>query len=45
MICTDRMIKAWLWYGLQNRDKNIYLPGMGWIMLDSAVIVGALVYG
>lgn len=36
---------AWLWYGLQKRDKNIYLPCLGWIMLDGAVIVGALVYG
>ena len=36
---------VWLWYGLQKRDKNIYLPCMGWIILDSAVIVGALVYG
>jgi uncharacterized protein with PQ loop repeat len=35
----------WLWYGLQRRDKNIHLPGMGWILLDSAVIVGALTYG
>ena len=36
---------VWLWYGCQNRDKNIYLPCIGWIMLDSAVIVGALIYG
>ena len=36
---------VWLWYGLQKRDKNIYLPCMGWIMLDGAVIVGASVYG
>jgi uncharacterized protein with PQ loop repeat len=36
---------VWLWYGLQKRDKNIYLPCIGWIMLDSAVIVGALIYG
>jgi len=36
---------VWLWYGLQKRDKNIYLPCMGWILLDSAVIIGALVYG
>ena len=35
----------WLWYGLGKRDKNIYLPCIGRIMLDSAVIVGALVYG
>ena len=36
---------VWLWYGLQKRDKNIYLPCIGWIMLDSAVIVGAFFYG
>ena len=36
---------VWLWYGLQKRDRNIYLPCLGWILLDSAVIVGALVYG
>jgi len=35
---------VWLLYGLQKRDKNIYLPCLGWIMLDGAVIVGALVY-
>ena len=35
---------VWLWYGLQKRDKNIYLPCLGWIILDGAVIVGALVY-
>lgn len=36
---------GWLWYGLQKRDKNIYLPCVGWLLLDAAVIVGALVYG
>ena len=36
---------VWLWYGVQKRDKNIYLPCMGWILLDIAVIVGVLVYG
>jgi hypothetical protein len=30
---------------LQKRDKNIYLPCIGWILLDGAVIVGAWVYG
>ncbi|HKS95059.1 MAG TPA: hypothetical protein VJV74_02880 [Terriglobia bacterium] len=35
---------VWLWYGLQKRDRNIYLPCLGWIALDGAVIVGALVY-
>ena len=34
----------WFWYGLQKKDKNIYLPCVGWIGLDSAVIVGALVH-
>ena len=34
----------WFWYGLQKRDKNIYLPCIGWVGLDTAVIVGALVY-
>lgn len=36
---------VWLWHGLEKRDKNIYLPCIGWILLDCAVIVGALVYG
>ncbi len=35
----------WFWYGLQQRDKNIYLPCVGWIILDGAVIAGTLVYG
>lgn len=34
----------WFWYGLQKRDKNIYLPCVGWVGLDMAVIVGALIY-
>lgn len=35
----------WFWYGVQKRDKNIYLPCIGWIGLDGAVIVGAVLYG
>jgi uncharacterized protein with PQ loop repeat len=35
----------WFWYGLQQGDKNIYLPCIGWLALDSAVIAGAIVYG
>jgi len=35
----------WLWFGIQKRDKNIYLPCIGWIALDGAVLAGALVYG
>jgi len=34
----------WFWYGLQKRDKNIYLPCVGWVGLDAAVIVGAVIY-
>lgn len=35
----------WFWYGLQKKDKNIYLPCVGWVGLDAAVIVGAVIYG
>jgi uncharacterized protein with PQ loop repeat len=34
----------WFWYGLQKRDRNIYLPCIGWATLDTAVIVGAVIY-
>ena len=34
----------WFWYGIRKRDRNIYLPCVGWIGLDGAVIVGALLY-
>ncbi len=35
----------WFWFGIQHHDKNIYLPCVGWIALDGAVIAGAIVYG
>lgn len=35
----------WFWYGIMRRDRNIYLPCVGWITLDGAVIVGVLVHG
>lgn len=35
----------WFWFGIRKRDKNIYLPCVGWIVLNAAVIGGALVYG
>jgi uncharacterized protein with PQ loop repeat len=35
----------WLWHGVQLRDKNIYLPCIGWIGLDAAVIAGVMQYG
>jgi uncharacterized protein with PQ loop repeat len=35
----------WFWFGIQKRDKNIYLACVGWIVLDGAVIAGAIAYG
>jgi len=35
----------WFWFGIMKRDKNIYLPCVGWVALDGAVIAGALLYG
>lgn len=34
----------WFWYGLRKRDRNIYLPCIGWIILDAAVIAGVFRY-
>jgi hypothetical protein len=41
------LLSALLWFGfgLMKRDKNIYLPCVGWIALNGAVVAGALVYG
>jgi uncharacterized protein with PQ loop repeat len=35
----------WFWFGMRTGDKNIYLPCIGWILLDSAVIAGVIIYG
>ena len=35
----------WLWHGIEQRDPNVYLPCIGWIALDAAVLVGVVVYG
>lgn len=35
----------WLWHGIERRDPNIYLPCIGWIVLDGAVLAGTVVYG
>jgi len=44
---TAYWISAFVWfvYGIQKRDRNIYLPCVGWLLLDGAVVVGILVYG
>jgi uncharacterized protein with PQ loop repeat len=34
----------WFWYGLKKGDKNIYLPCVGWVGLDAAVVVGLLIH-
>ena len=35
----------WLVYGLQKRDKTIYLACIGWIALDAAIVAGVIVRG
>jgi uncharacterized protein with PQ loop repeat len=35
----------WFWFGIQKHDKNIYWACVGWIVLDSAVIIGVVIYG
>ena len=39
-------ISAFVWfvYGIQKRDRNIYLPCVGWLLLDGAVVVGIIVH-
>ena len=34
---------VWFIYGLQKRDKTIYLACIGWIILDLAIVLGVLV--
>jgi uncharacterized protein with PQ loop repeat len=43
---TAYWISAFVWfvYGIRKRDRNIYLPCVGWLLLDGAVVVGAIVY-
>ena len=38
------LLSALLWfvYGVRQRDRNIYLPCIGWIALDIGVIAGVL---
>ncbi len=35
----------WLAYGVQRRDRTIWVACLGWIVLDAAIVVGVLVYG
>ena len=36
---------VWMIYGVRKRDKHIYLPCIGWIVLDAAIVVGTIVNG
>ena len=33
----------WFVYGIRKRDKTIYLACIGWIVLDAAIVIGAIV--
>jgi hypothetical protein len=35
----------WMVHGLRRHDPAIWLPCLGWIALDAAIVVGALVRG
>lgn len=35
----------WFIYGIQKRDKTIYIACVGWVLLDAAVVVGIIVHG
>jgi len=41
------LVAACLWfvYGLQKRDKTIYLACVGWVVLDAAIVAGVIVRG
>jgi uncharacterized protein with PQ loop repeat len=34
----------WFVYGIQKRDKTIYLACVGWVLLDAAVVIGVIVH-
>ena len=34
----------WFVYGIQKRDKTIYLACIGWIALDALIIIGVMVH-
>ncbi len=41
------LLVACLWFvhGVRKRDKTIYLACVGWILIDSAIVIGVLFYG
>jgi hypothetical protein len=45
MECVSRLCHTLVLLRIQKRDKNIYLPCIGWMLLDAAVLVGVVVDG
>ena len=41
------LVSACLWfaYGVRKRDRTIYVACIGWILLDLAIVAGAIVHG
>ena len=35
----------WLIYGVQKKDKTIYVACVGWIIVDAAIVIGVIVHG
>jgi uncharacterized protein with PQ loop repeat len=33
----------WLFYGVRTRNRTLWLPCVGWIALDAAIVIGLLV--
>ena len=36
---------VWLIHGIRRREPTIYLPCIGWIVLDGVIVLGALRFG
>jgi uncharacterized protein with PQ loop repeat len=43
---TSYLISACLWfvYGLRKKDKTIYIACLGWVVLDTAIVIGVIVH-
>ena len=41
------LLSACLWfvYGMRKQDKTIYVACIGWILLDTAVVIGVIIHG
>jgi uncharacterized protein with PQ loop repeat len=43
---SSYLIAALLWmiHGVRKRDRSIYLPCIGWIILDLAIVIGLITF-